>query len=627
MNKSEDGCEYLERTTRIMKFARGMKKHVLTLWAMVFVFPTATLMAQLDGVMPSVIVWDTMAPLGNAVDIQDRGKWQAVPADVLTLEIAPTAMSDPAYYGRAYRFKGDAVVENKHLIAAFPTNRGRVVIYSKADLAKKVELVPLQLKGKPANITNCSLLKNTGDETTLEISFSAGDAGGNLNAIFSLGRTGIVTFKPTGNMKGVSIVSSIDYGVVPSFIGDDLIFDPRRYPSLEKLYIPCENLLLGLLKGEDCMLVLTWPEGNQELSLSLENDEQKPGLIESVDFRNNGQNLYLALLNAPGIWHREELKRSYLERDIVVSWKRPFQAKWKTQLREGGIKTTFVFRESKQNIWRGGVGSYTYPVWFDGEAAVYRLGKKIPPRGESIIYFTERKGTPLSVSAPVDIMRESLGREMCEAILDVSGRELRTHHRRGAEGIRRACTCGCTEAIEEVFRAGAEVDQRRYVEGAVDDMVYFVTRHVERIEEYQDFADDVIEFLESAGKSAGELKPFIDSMAEIAKELREQYTRAREHMKTLGYADQLARKTKALTRDKEPGNLEACLELGKQWRAMGGAQDDVLAQSHRIVRKLFHEAGYRGVDNPQAAEITRQIREMCRVCLRNPDGYEIWPNY
>ena len=116
-------------------------------------------------------------------------------------------------------------------------------------------------------------------------------------------------------------------------------------------------------------------------------------------------------------------------------------------------------------------------------------------------------------------------------------------------------------------------------------------------------------------------------MVDITKELQAEYDRAKDNMKTLGYADELARKTKALAQDKKPDNLKACLELGKQWRAMGGAQDDVLAQSHRIVRKLFQEAGYHGVETPKAAEIAKQIRERCRQCLRNPDGYEIWPNY
>jgi len=131
-------------------------------------------------------------------------------------------------------------------------------------------------------------------------------------------------------------------------------------------------------------------------------------------------------LSAPGIWHKEELLPSYLERDVAINWKRPFPAKWVTQLSEAGVKTTFKFRESKlKRIWRGVIGSYIYPVWFNGDNAFYRLGKKIPPKGESIIYCLERKDTPISVSTPVDIMKGTLGRQTCDTILDVAGRKLR----------------------------------------------------------------------------------------------------------------------------------------------------------------------------------------------------------
>ena len=137
----------------------------------------------------------------------------------------------------------------------------------------------------------------------------------------------------------------------------------------------------------------------------------------------------------------------------------------------------------------------------------------------------------------------------------------------------------------------------------------------------------MITFLNQASKTSGQAKPYIERMTEIAGQLLEEYDRARENMKTLAYAEQLASQTNALTQAKASGNLDACLELGKQWRAMGGAQDDVLAQCHRITRKLFCEAGYQAVDHPEAVQIATQIRARCRQCLRNPDGYEIWPNY
>jgi len=618
----------------IMKFGRGISSYGLLLWKRALIFllvaSTGMSMAQKKEGTANTLIWDTLSPFVDTVNLRDRSNWKPVPADLLTLELDPSAASsDPGYYGREYVFEGDVVVENEHLIAVFRSRKGRVVIYSRADLNEKImEFVPLQLKGEPASITSCSILQNTGDEAALEISFSARETKETLSAIIAFSNSEIVEIKPAENMKGVSILSPIDYGIVPSFIGDDVIFNPGEYPSMNTLCIPSENLFLGLLKGENNVLVVTWPEGKQQMKLVLGNEQREPRLIESVDFDNEGKSIYLAILSAPGIWHKEELLPSYLERDVAVNWKRPFPAKWVTQLYEDGVKTTFKFRESKlKRIWRGVIGSYIYPVWFSGENTFYRLGKKILPNGESIIYCLERKDTPVSVSTPVDIMKETLGRQTCEPILDVAGRKLRTHHRRGGEGVRRACTCGCTDAIQVIFEASEEVEKKEYVSEAVDDMVYFVTRHVQRINEYQDFAGNMIEFINLTRKSTPDLKPFLDSMESIVQEIIQKYSRQKENIKTLEYADELSGKTKALTQKKDPGNLSTYMALSEKWREMGGAQDNLLAQCHTITRKLLQEAGYGCVNQPKAVEIAEQIRRRCRKCLRNPDGYEIWPDY
>ena len=96
---------------------------------------------------------------------------------------------------------------------------------------------------------------------------------------------------------------------------------------------------------------------------------------------------------------------------------------------------------------------------------------------------------------------------------------------------------------------------------------------------------------------------------------------------SLKYADELAKQTNALTQNKQPGNLKAYEDLSIKWRRMGGAQDDLVAQCHRITRSLFQEAGYGCTSSPKAVEIAQQIRARCRDCLRNSDGYEIWADY
>jgi len=575
----------------------------------------------------NTLIWDTMSSFGVTVNLQNRTSWKPVPTDLLILERDPVAASsDPGYYGREYTFSGDAVVENEHLVAVFHSKKGHVVIYSKADTnSPKLELVPLELKGRPAKITHCSILQNTGQDAAMEVTFTG--QGTNFSAVISFDLTGIVDIKPGRNIKGISVISPIAHGIVPNFIGDDLIFSPGDYASMNTLCVPSENLFVGLLEGHNDMLVVTWPEGKQKMNLVLDSNQHKSHLIESIDLDNDGKSLYLAVLSAPDIWHEEELKPTYLEKDVTIEWKRPFRAKWITQLSEGRVQTTYTFRESKDKIWRGVIGHYTYPVWFNADKVSYRLSKKIPPKGRSIIYYLDRKDTPASVLAPVDILKATLGRQTSDAILDLPGRKLRTHHRRGAEGVRRACTCGCTEAIQVVFDAGQEVQKKEYVVEAVDDMVYFVEQHMGRIGEYQEFARNMMKFLNQTRRTTGELKLFLDRMEAIVQEIPKEYKSKQELIMSLEYMDELAQQTKALTKKKQPGNLKAYEQLSMKWRRMGGAQDDLVAQCHRITRKLLQQAGYGCTSSPKAVEIAQQIITQCKKCLRNADGYEIWADY
>ena len=518
-------------------------------------------------------------------------------------------------------------MENGHLTAVFCSKRGKVIVHSKTDSCEqeRVEIIPFQLKkAESANIISLKILQNTDDKTILEIRFSAEKMGKDLPVIFSFSKKRIVEIKPTDVTEGISFYSPVRFAVVPSIIGDDLIYDPEDYPSTKTLHVPSENLFLGLLKGKDGMLVITYPVGNQEMRLILDNKEKS--LIESIDFKNDGKPLYLAILDAPGIWHREDLKFSYLEKDVAIDWKSPFPCKWITQLYEDEVKTTYYFGAGKEKFWRGGIGEYTWPVWFEKDVAMFHLGKKIPPKGDAIIYFLERnETTPFSVVTPVDIMKEALGGQTCNTIVDFEGRFRRSHTRENA--VIGAATCGVTDKMEPVFKAGKEVEKREYIEGGVDDMVYFITRQRERINEYQDFAHEMMKFLALAGKSNPDLKPFRNSMERITQEIITEYNRAKENIKTLEYADKLAQKTKALTQKNSPENFSTFLKLKGEWTGMGGAQDTLVRRCHTITRKLFQEAGYSCVNQAEAVKIAEEIRKRCKKCLRNPDGYEIWSNY
>ena len=627
-----------------------MKKLKLSfrLWAkalMVFVIigannPLAMVQAAES---PVVVVWDSMQPFADKVDVETRTLWKAIPKDLLALESNPAkSSSDPGYYGRDYAFQGDAILENHRLILAFWSAQGRAVIFSK-DLsesskptpsqrlnnARKIaELLPSPNKNRLGKINRCTLIRNVGDMAVLEIAFSDGAGEGKESgAVFVLDKSDILEIKPAKTLKAISLLSPIECAIAPSFIGDDLIFLPGEYSSLNTLHIAAQNLLMGLLHNGDGQLIMTWPKGNQQLQLGLGSKADGKRFVESIDFDNDSQSFYLSALSAPGIWHRETLSSSFLEKDVTVQWAPPFNAKWVTQLTEMGIKTTYAFRENKGQIWRGISGMYTYPIWFEGSKTLYRLNKKVAPKGESIVYFIEGKDTPRYVSTPLEILKASLGRSMSDPIIDVEGRKLRTHHRRGAEGVRRACTCGCTEAMQAIFEKNAELDKKEEIAADIEDMIFFVECHLKRIDEYQLFANELIKFAQTTAKANPELKLYLDKLEQIARRIPQECEAQKENMKSLDHAHALAKKTMALTAKKDAGNLKVYMELLALWRDMGGAQDSVVAQCHAIARQLYQEAGYGCVNQPKAISVAQEIFKRCRQCLRNPDGYEIWADY
>jgi hypothetical protein len=164
-------------------------------------------------------------------------------------------------------------------------------------------------------------------------------------------------------------------------------------------------------------------------------------------------------------------------------------------------------------------------------------------------------------------------------------------------------------------------------------MIYFVRCHVERVNEYRKLADGVLKTIEERRQSSPALKPYLDSLEEIVRQIPQECETQKENMKTqdatsvFRYANELSAKTLALTERKDPNNLKAYMELLNAWRAMGGAQDYVVAKCHTITRNLFQAAGHDGAALPAAVPVAEEIRAQCREMLRNPDGYEIWADY
>jgi hypothetical protein len=552
----------------------------------------------------AVRLWDTVTPLSGQADVAQHKIWLAVTA------------------AGSGHLRGDLVVETDAVGAAFASRLGKVLVYSKAEPSqRKAEIAPAEVAGKQAVIAATAIAEENGG-LAVQVVFRASGAG-SFPITFSFTDDRFVAVTPQGDTRAVSLSAPIELAMVPSFVGDDLIYDPRDYPSANALSLPSEHFLLGLLKGEGSMLVMTWQEDMPSVSAIVSNSGDAS--ISAVTFAG-GRKLSLAVLDAPGIWHRETLKPSFLERDVAIAWKPPFPAIWLTQLYEDEVKTTFEFRHTREDTWRGAVGNYTYPTWFSDGKTMLSLGKKIPPEGEAIIYFLERSDdTPQQVLSPIDIVQRTLTGDVLARILDVEGRPTWYPHRENS--VLGGATCGVTDALKKIFDAGQEVEKQDLVKAGMEDMYAYLEGMFAGDARFYPFAKDIIAYLDAQEKAKPELAPFLAELRSTAGEMMTTYDDARDTIRDINYAHELGAQTIALAAEKRPDNPQRFMELKQDWTGMGGSLEGLARKEHTLTRKLYQQAGYGAATSPDAIPVAEEVRRLTKQCLERPESYEIWENH
>lgn len=552
------------------------------------------------GETSAVLVWDTVKPLAKGAGVADRRRWRPV------ANVRPKGFSP----------RGDLLVETAHLAALIPSRGGRVSVWPRRR-DEPTNTVTLATRPE-ATVSACRVVAHTSASTSVEVTFRRhpGDEPAAVLFVFADGPG--VEVRHARGAGQISIHGAVDHAVVPDVVAGDLLFSPAGFEADRSLLLPTRHLLVALLGGGDAMLVLTWPGEHRQARL-IGQDGQT---FERIDLDRADESLFVSFVAAPRVWHEEALTAEFLERDVAIDWHRPYPASWRTQLSEDGVATTYPFGTRRlKSFWRGGVGTYTYPVWFDGERAIYHLGKKVPPAGVSVVYFLARSGaTPDSVAAPMDIVRQTLGADIYWKLLDTGGTEQTSDTRPGhCVG---SATCGVTDKLKPIFEAGEEVVRRDYVEGGTQDMVFHLLVLLDRAREYQTFADSMLAYLRRARESGEAPEPFLDEVEGATGEMISAYERHAENLGSREWADQLRARTTALTRQRRPENQPMFAELTQQWRAMGGALEAVNRELHTRARNLYRTAGYGAALQPAAAGVAAEILRRTRAQLRNPNQYE-----
>src|SRR5205085_6850271 len=100
------------------------------------------------------------------------------------------------------------------------------------------------------------------------------------------------------------------YGLLPSFPGTDICYSPLKMPGGKAFSIPSTQWFVGLVDGNESMLVALWETGSQAVSLGVGEGQNR--LIDSVSIATGKHGFSLSFIEHAGLWHQESLKEDWL---------------------------------------------------------------------------------------------------------------------------------------------------------------------------------------------------------------------------------------------------------------------------------------------------------------------------
>ena len=108
------------------------------------------------------------------------------------------------------------------------------------------------------------------------------------------------------------------FAVLPDFFADDITIDATRVP-LDVVELPSENFILHLTGEGDAIAMCVFENRHQDVKVTLSGEGDRRRITGSeVGFE--GKKIWLALLEAPQIWHVRELKPADTGKVVPLDW-------------------------------------------------------------------------------------------------------------------------------------------------------------------------------------------------------------------------------------------------------------------------------------------------------------------
>jgi hypothetical protein len=537
-----------------------------------------------------VTVWDVKP---DALDWSKRSQWSQAAGNAVT---------------------GTGVLQTPRLVGMVHPKDGSLAISAiQSDQIKpRCTLVP----STPISNAKCSLLTDQ-KRKGLKISSETGDV--SYTAWFT--PEGLVSVTADHIPQFQVRDCRLRYGLLPSFVGTDVLYAPQKMEGTQ-FTLPSTQWLVGLVDGNDSMLVAAWESDTQAVSLGL-SGEGEMRQIESLTIATAKAGFSLGLVEHANLWHKEPLKEEWLGAYTPIAWQRPFPARWMGQFfvapatrptfRQPNLDYSFPIASARTRQW--GVwfeDTNNYPLYFDGPHTILHFDKTFVPRGDALFYFLEPAAADLY--SPCEIVEQALGRDRALALFDFDANGLRKlTYSTPDEFMYDRPVCATTTRMNTIKLA-----DKATVGVNLATHIYEFIREIRcRVDQYGVCFTQMQDYLASEKKAHPELKDYLE-------ELEAMVTDTQNRTKAI-YSTSLPSvqvKTDSIKDLLLEGTGDGFAFGNLDCRNTAGAQDDMCRHCNRFVMRLVQTAALKCGDSPQKAKIAKKIWDEARAVLRQPTRWE-----
>jgi hypothetical protein len=573
-----------------------------------------------------IAVWDTGHPAPAVLPLA-KNNWTPIPLEKT-----------------ADAFKGDAVLSNGRIALVLRRKDAAVEVHAvKTDGA--VARIRLRLQSaarEPAvSLERAALVENTKGGATLQATFKTAK-GVEVAGKFRIRRgDSTVQIEPGPGAGKLGVEGSGRHVVLPDFFADDIAIDATRLPpALSTIDLPSENFVLQMTGHGDAIAMSVFENRQQDVKVTLAGAGDQR-IVTGSEIGFEGKKIWVALLEAPRIWHRFELKSADTGKVMPLNWKMPFPAQWRVDFTRAGDLTDsweMLLQDQKDGAyvkpswlgsgdqtlppdrrrWNTVLGTFAYPCWSDpaGQGYLQPLKNKVVQfAGPVVVYPINRvKQTPLDAYTVVDVMRGTLGVGPCEHILDLEGQKSEYKGR---------ATCGVRDKLTPIYANNQQKEKRAEVDKTLDEGLIFVKHIRGRITRYVEFGHKMREYLAAKKKTHPDLAEFITEMYKLTQEIDNKVASRAAKIKTPEHVAKMNEEFRKNVLDYDgPDALQRCRDYTQALVVIGDNQDELSGECRWVVKTLRQRAGILLAMDPRVAPIASEIRARTQEALRNPANHE-----